>query len=122
MKRLSLQNDSGFYLSADHIKPLVDIPGFCIATNRITIEGNSVRFMYRAKPLNENDSGWCFFSGVNEDEEYVNNPANSKVFAVNTIANYDQSIIPYLNAAIGSVFEKEPNSEDWQAVTDFEIP
>lgn len=111
-----------FYLSADDIKPLVDMPGGCIATNRITVEGYPVQFMYRGKPVNKQDSGWCFFSGVNENDDYTNNPSNSQVFAVNTIANYDQSIIPYLNSPVGSVFEKSAGSDEWQAVADFEIP
>ena len=33
-----------------------------------------------------------------ESQEYVNNPDNIGIYDVNTIANYDCSIIPYLNS------------------------
>lgn len=52
----------------------------------------------------------------------MNNSSNFQVFAVNTIANYDQTIIPYLSSPVGSVFEKLLGSDEWQVVTDFVIP
>ena len=64
--------------------------------------------MYRENPSNETDSGWRFFAG-NEDETYTNNPDNFSIFDLNTICNYDKTIIPYLNSAIGTSFEKENN-------------
>jgi hypothetical protein len=41
---------------------------------------------------------------------------------VNTIANYDPSIIPLLGSPIGSVFEKTTESERFVRVSDWEIP
>src|SRR5690606_31826647 len=95
--------------------------GGCIATDRITVDGHPINFMYRSNPVNPQDSGWCFFSGINEDEEYLNNPANSTVFDVNTIANYDESIIPLLDAPHGSVFERNQSGE-FEQIYDFQIP
>ena len=43
-------------------------------------------------------------AGDNEDDEYMDNPDNHHVFALNTICNYDSDIIPYLHAKIGSAF------------------
>lgn len=111
-----------FYLSPDQIKPLISLPGGGIATNRITVEGKPVRFMYRAQPTNPADSGWRFFSGDSETQEYLDDPKNAQVFSLNTIVNYDQSIIPYLQAPVGTVLEKPDGSEDWLIVKDFEIP
>ncbi|MBW8686977.1 immunity protein Imm33 domain-containing protein [Chitinophaga rhizophila] len=51
------------------------------------------------------DSGCVFFSGT-ETQDYLDNPDNMMLYDVNTIANYDSSIIPFLNAEIGSEFEK----------------
>lgn len=34
-----------------------------------------VEYMYREEPLDENDSGWYFLAG-NEDDEYLNNYKN----------------------------------------------
>jgi hypothetical protein len=69
------------------INPLVHGYGGCVASDRITVEGYPVRFMYREAPRNDIDSGWTFFSGF-EDDEYINNPNNYGVYDVNTIANY----------------------------------
>lgn len=60
--------------------------------------------MYREEPKeNKPDSGWVFLAG-NEDDEYMNNPDNHHIFAINTICNYDKDIIPYINSEIGSSY------------------
>jgi hypothetical protein len=106
-----------YKLSPADIKHLKLGLGGCVATNRITVEGLPVRFMYRGKPSHPSDSGWNFWSGVNEDDDYTSNPDNFSVFDVNTIANYDPSIIPFLDAPLGSVFER--TDDKWLPVTDW---
>ena len=61
--------------------------------------------MYREEPSFDEDSGWRFFSGT-ETQEYVDNPKNLMIYDVNTIANYDHAIIPYLNMPIGAELER----------------
>lgn len=107
-----------FKLSSDEIKPLAMGHGCCIATDRITVEGHPVRFMYREVPDNRMDSGWRFISGF-EDDTYMDNPSNHGIYDVNTIANYDPSIIPFLKSHAGSAFEKASESERFLAVTDW---
>lgn len=107
-----------FKLDRSEILPLAEGHGGCIATDRITVEGLPVRFMYREEPNNHVDSGWRFMSGIGEDETYMNNSDNHGVYDVNTIANYDRSIIPCLDAPIGSCFEKRPGAEDFVKVVD----
>ncbi len=76
----------------------------CIVSDRITKEGFKVGYMYREAPTVGNpDSGWRFTAG-NEDEEYMDNPDNHHIFALNTVCNYDRDIIPFLNSDIGSAF------------------
>ena len=43
--------------------------------------------------------------------EYMNNPNNHHIFAINTICNYDKDIIPYLKSKIGSAYIRINNSE-----------
>ena len=44
-----------------------------------------VGYMYREKSTENNpDSGWRFFKG-DEDGEYMNNPDNYHIFALNTV-------------------------------------
>jgi len=107
-----------FRLSKDEIKPLAVGYGACIASDKITVDGHPVRFMYREEPDNAVDSGWRFFSGY-EDDAYMSDPNNHAIYEVNTIANYDPSIVPFLDALEGSAFEKTPEAETFSAVADW---
>ena len=81
----------------------------CFATNRITVDGARVGYMYREDP-DENsdlpDSGWRFFAG-DESDDYTNNPDNIRIFAIQTICDYDKDIISYLNAPYGSAWVRK---------------
>ena len=97
------------------IKPLIDWnePNGegCIVSDMITKEGWKVGYMFRDKPLeNQPDSGWHFYKG-DESEEYSNNADNFHIFALNTICNYDQDIIPYLNFPIGTHLIRTDNGK-----------
>lgn len=98
-----------FKLKGAQMKPLAENLGVCFATDLITVQGQQVGYMYRERPDNEIDSGWRFLAGT-ESEEYINNPDNLAIYDVNTIANYDPEIVPYLDAPIGSAFERESGS------------
>jgi hypothetical protein len=107
-----------FKLSADQIKRLIDSSSGCIATDRITVDGCKVGFMYREQPLkSQPDSGWRFMAG-DEDDDYMNNSAYHSVYQLNTICNYDPDIIPFLNSEPGTAFIRDENGklvldEDW---------
>lgn len=88
------------FLAGNH-----DDPDIVVAKKK-----EKVRFMYREMPDNEKDSGWRFFSG-NESDEYANNPDNLNIYDINTIAEIDISIIPYLESSIGSIFDRENENE-----------
>ena len=92
--------------------------GACFASDKITVDGERVRFMYREKPDREIDSGWRFMAG-SESDEYINDPDNTGIYDVNTIANYDPDIIPFLDAPVGSAFER-PDGVKFVEVVDFE--
>ena len=66
--------------------------------------------MYRKAPLDPIDSGWRFFSGE-ETQEYADQPSNFAIYDVNTIANYDPTIISSLGAPIGSAFGRGEDGE-----------
>lgn len=101
---------NNFKIKAEDIRPLASNIGYCYATNKITIEGCKVGYMYRENPDDDYDSGWRFFSGT-ETQEYVDNPDNIKVYDINTIANYDNAIIPYLSAKVGREFKRGMNND-----------
>ncbi len=95
-------------LTRKEIKKLIDFKGAngCIASDEITLNGKKVGFMYRDKPNNEYDSGWNFFAG-SEDEEFSSNPDNFSVFELNTICNYDYSIVNFLDKPLYSAFVRD---------------
>lgn len=84
-----------------------------MASGKITDEGMKVGFMYREDPEDEFDTGWRFYSGT-EDDAYVENPNNFMVYDVNTIANYDRSIVPMLKKQIGSEWERIEGTNKFQ--------
>ena len=62
--------------------------------------------MYRDEPSTDHDTGWRFFSGE-ETQAFVDDPNNSMFYKVNTIANYDPEIVPFLDAPVGSSYERD---------------
>jgi hypothetical protein len=106
-----------FKIPAGQIRDIATGHGGCIATDRITVDGQRVGFMYREQPQEEVDSGWRFMAG-DEPEEYMDDPDNHEVYDVNTIANYDPDIVPFLEAPIGSAFERS-DDDAFVEVTDF---
>ncbi len=102
--------DKKFKLSAQEIQDIARGHGGCIATDMITVDGNKVGYFYRDEPRDAIDSGWCFMAGI-ESQEYMDDSKNHAIYDVNTIANYDPEIIPFLDAPIGSAFERNPEGK-----------
>lgn len=91
--------------------------GACFVTDKITIEGMPVGFMYRETPDIDItvDSGWRFMSGT-EDDDYMDDPDNSTICDVNTVANYDQAIIPYLAMPVGTELERVEGKDEFRII------
>jgi hypothetical protein len=104
-----------FKLNSAQIRPLAQGYGACFATDLITVEGRRVGYMYRQAPDNDADSGWRFLAG-DESDAYVTDPDNHGVYDVNTIANYDPDIIPFLDAPALSAFERRDGSGPFETV------
>lgn len=111
-----------FKLNSSEIQSLVENMWWCFATDMITVDGKGVNFMYREKAKEwEVDSGWKFFSWY-EDDDYINNPSNTKIYDVNTIANYEQDIIPFLNYPNNVAFERNQETWKFEKIEDFDFP
>jgi hypothetical protein len=98
------------------LRPLAPLLA-CFVTSRVSAEGRSVGFMVRL-PVGPREgpelSGWQFLAG-DEDQEYVDDPNNVHVTSLNTIANHDPAVIPFLDrprgtawARTGHTFIEEP--------------
>lgn len=97
-----------FRLSREEIQTLAYGYGGAIASDRITVDGKPVGYMYRTPARDAHDSGWAFLAG-DEDEAYMSDSSRHAIYDVNTIANYDPEIIPLLDAPIGSAFLRGPS-------------
>lgn len=83
----------------------------CIVSDKITKEGFKVGYMYRDEPNPDYpDSGWRFYAG-DEDDDYMADSSNCHVFAINTVCNYDNDIIPYLHSPVGTAFIRVANGK-----------
>ncbi|MDR1802842.1 MAG: DUF2185 domain-containing protein [Treponema sp.] len=94
--------------------------GFVMATKMLVDNKRKVRFMYREEPSNDQDSGWRFFCG-DEDQDYTDNPDNIAIYNVNTIIAIDKSIMPYLNSIKGTALEREDENGVFTISEDFEF-
>ncbi|HOY11790.1 MAG TPA: DUF2185 domain-containing protein [Saprospiraceae bacterium] len=106
-----------FKIKKGDILQLLPNMGSCIASDKIAIDGCQVGFMYREEPDFETDSGWRFFSGY-ETDEYINNPENLMIYDINTIANYDNAIIPYIEMEIGTELERQGDNSFIESTSD----
>lgn len=104
-----------FKISGEQIKPLIAYPneGGCYASDRIMVDGAKVGYMYREQPDKGFDSGWRFFAG-DESQEYSDNPDNFGIYKVNTVCNYDPTIIPFLDAPYGSAFARASGTDQFK--------
>lgn len=92
--------------------------GFVLATRMLVDEKKKVRYMYREKPDNPQDSGWRFFCG-DETDEYVQNPDNLGVYDINSIIQLDGDVVPYLSALPGHAFERDKVDSVFRMSEDF---
>lgn len=105
-----------FKIPGEAIKRILETNIGCIATDKITVDGLPVLYMYREERIEDADSGWRFFSGT-ETQEYVDDAENSGIYKLNTIANYDADIIPYLEYPIGTELERDSKDERFNIIS-----
>lgn len=110
-----MAKDKRLRLGPGQIEQLTEPLGECLATDHITVDGMKVGFMYRDEPEDNDDSGWRFLSGT-ENQKYMNDPSNSGVYEVNTIANYDPAIIPYLDLPVGTELERVEGTDEFREI------
>jgi len=94
-----------YKLAASEIQSLVPDLGFGFVSDKIAVDGHRVQCMVREEPDEEADSGWRFLGG-GETEEYLEEPEHISLLDINTIANYDPEIIPFLMYPPGTQIER----------------
>ena len=109
-----------FRIPSHEIKPVLVGKGSCVASDRITVDGKPVGFMYREEPDDDLDSGWRFFAG-DESQAYADDQDHFQLYDLNTIANYDPGILSLLESPPRSAFERDPTGASFRA-TQFPAP
>jgi hypothetical protein len=94
-----------FALRVDQIGDVARGHGSCFASDRITVDGQPVGYMYRDEPVEDVDSGWVFLAG-DEDQAYLDDETRTGVYDVNTIANHDGDIVPLLDTPAPCAFAR----------------
>jgi len=99
-----------FLIPAEAMRELYqgDGPQGCIASDRILVDGRPVGYCWREEVEESSrnwDSGWRFVAG-DEEQDYIDDPQNSGVYALNTICNYDLDIIPLLDSEPGTAWSR----------------
>jgi hypothetical protein len=102
-----------FRLDRSALKELITPMGGCYASDRILVDGEKVGYMFRESPTESAASGWTFMAG-DEDQDYADDPDHWAIYEVNTVCNYDPSIIPYLDSEVGSAFGRDAGADDFQ--------
>ena len=103
----------------DAPSPVLASTGRCLATDKVVVDRQPVRFMYREAPMFADDSGWRFLAG-NESDEYMENPKHQRAHDLAVVASHDPSIVPHLGAAVGAAFQKPVAGGPFEAAGDWE--
>lgn len=77
------------------------LPKTVIVTKKVREGGWKIGYGVRDEPTNERDSGWYFCVG-DEPEEYVNDPANLELWAVNSALMYEPALNEFITAEYGT--------------------
>jgi hypothetical protein len=99
-----------FAIDKKDLVALTTVKGTCLATDRITVDGEKIGYMYREWTRDREDSGWRFFAG-DESPEYIDDDGNTGVYDLNILANYDQAIVPLLKRPAPCTYEKTSEKE-----------
>lgn len=106
--KLSDSDIEGFRKTKEYLEPTIkrmDILNnkTVLVSKKILDENYKVGYMVREEPYNDNDSGWLFMAG-NEDEDYSNDSNNYKLEYAYNVYNLDPDIFNYLDKPIGKGF------------------
>ena len=99
-ERLSIEKDGPFVLATRQVVGPKRLP---------------VLFAYRLKPNNEDDSGWVFWSGQ-EDQAYIDNTDNTVVSLLGLFLDMDPTLAEILNHPIGTAWERDSPASPWREV------
>lgn len=93
------QGNAHFYQGMINRKKLYG--KFCYVSTKITDEGWKVGYMVREEPEREEDSGWCFMAG-NEDDEFIEDYKNIKLLYIAEMCRLTPEIQEHIDKPVGT--------------------
>jgi hypothetical protein len=99
-----------------NVKAKIDPQLLVLVSNHlIGPEGVPVAFAFRTEALDPQDSGWNFWSG-GETDLFIKESSNFERHPLKHFLDLDRSLLEIVDAEVGSVWEKDPESEAWVEV------
>ncbi|MCE9575707.1 MAG: DUF2185 domain-containing protein [Deltaproteobacteria bacterium] len=89
-----------------------------LVSRKVADEGLAVRFMYRAAPHRDADSGWRMFSGL-ESDAYSEDAKNIAIVPLTRFSEIDKRVDALLDEPVGAVFERAQADADFVRITDW---
>lgn len=80
------------------------MPNGCIVSNNILSVKGELKWCFRESPVNNMDSGWRFLSDADTDE-YLADPNNSSVCALDTVVQIEPAVLSIINLPVGTDVE-----------------
>jgi hypothetical protein len=83
----------------------------------IGANGDPVLFAFREPGANQQDSGWRFFHG-DEDEAFTADPANMALCPLSSLLGIDSSLRIIINSPAGTAWRRVDQAEPWGPAAD----
>jgi hypothetical protein len=93
-----------------------EVKNYAFVSKR-ALETDHIGYCYRDTPENNIDSGWRFLYG-DEDEEYLEDPANTETIYPEQILSINPALDVILSAPTGSEFEWDDEQEMYIEIVD----
>ena len=82
----------------------------CVVSKKVTRDGWKVGFMLREELQDDEDSGWQFLAG-DEDDDYINNVEHVELCKVYSIARIDPAVINHIDNPVGTRLIRKSSEE-----------
>lgn len=102
------KNNKQYYEAMINRKKLLGMMSY--VSKKIIDEGWKVGYMTREEALNENDSGWSFMVG-NEDDEYIADYRNIKLLSIAEVCQLDSDVLKYIDNPVGTALIRVASDE-----------
>ena len=93
-----------------------EVKNYAFVSKR-ALETDHIGYCYRDTPENNIDSGWRFLYG-DEDDEYLENPANTETIYPEQMLSINPALDVILSAPAGSEFEWDDEQEMYIEIVD----